>query len=81
MRNPELKFKQDFSVLERPPIAQPQDPSNPSTASHRLELAQQMTDWSSPTGALAARVRVNRVWQHLLESASWKRLQTLVFPE
>ena len=54
-----------FSVLERPPIAQPQDPSNPSTASHRLELAQQMTDWSSPTGALAARVRVNRVWQHL----------------
>ena len=54
-----------FSVLERPPIAQPQDPSNPSTASQRLELAQQMTDWSSPTGALAARVRVNRVWQHL----------------
>ena len=54
-----------FSVLERPPIAQPQDSSNPSTASQRLELAQQMTDWSSPTGALAARVRVNRVWQHL----------------
>ncbi len=54
-----------FSVLERPPIAQPQDPSIPSTASQRLELAQQMTDWSSPTGALAARVRVNRIWQHL----------------
>ena len=66
MRNPELKFKQGFSrYLNVPPIAQPQDPSNPSTASHRLELAQQMTDWSSPTGALAARVRVNRVWQHL----------------
>jgi hypothetical protein len=35
-----------------------------SKASGRLELAQWLTDPASPAGALAARVMVNRVWQH-----------------
>jgi Protein of unknown function (DUF1553)/Protein of unknown function (DUF1549)/Planctomycete cytochrome C len=36
-----------------------------ATSGRRLALARWLTDWSSPAGALAARVRVNRIWQHL----------------
>jgi hypothetical protein len=36
-----------------------------ATSGRRLELAHWITDWQSPGGALAARVYVNRVWQHL----------------
>ena len=36
-----------------------------STSGRRLALAQQLTNWESPAGALAVRVRVNRVWQRL----------------
>lgn len=35
------------------------------TSGRRLALARWLTDWSSPAGGLAARVRVNRIWQHL----------------
>lgn len=35
------------------------------SSGRRLALAQQLTNWSTPAGALAARVRVNRIWQHL----------------
>ena len=36
-----------------------------ATSGRRLELAEQLTDWESPAGALVARVRVNRIWQRL----------------
>ncbi|MGD9723244.1 MAG: PSD1 and planctomycete cytochrome C domain-containing protein [Pirellulales bacterium] len=36
-----------------------------TTSGRRLALARWVTDWQSPSGALAARVYVNRVWQHL----------------
>ncbi len=35
------------------------------TSGRRLALALWLTDWSSPAGGMAARVMVNRVWQHL----------------
>ncbi|MEX0977289.1 MAG: DUF1553 domain-containing protein, partial [Pirellulales bacterium] len=35
------------------------------TSGRRLALAHWLTDWNSPAGALVARVRVNRIWQHL----------------
>jgi hypothetical protein len=35
------------------------------TSGRRLALALWLTDWRSPAGGLAARVMVNRVWQHL----------------
>jgi hypothetical protein len=35
------------------------------TSGRRLVLARQLTDWSSPAGALVTRVRVNRIWQRL----------------
>ena len=35
------------------------------TSGRRLALVHWLTDWSSPAGGLAARVRVNRIWQHL----------------
>jgi mono/diheme cytochrome c family protein len=41
-------------------------PAGPSASSgRRLALARTLTDWSSPCGALVARVQANRVWQHL----------------
>jgi mono/diheme cytochrome c family protein len=42
-------------------------PANAPTSSsgRRLELARRLTDPSSRAGALVARVRVNRIWQHL----------------
>ncbi len=39
-------------------------PAGP-TSGRRLALAQWITDWDAPSGGLAARVMVNRVWQHL----------------
>jgi hypothetical protein len=36
-----------------------------SSSGRRLALARRLTDWEAPSGALVARVRVNRVWQHL----------------
>jgi hypothetical protein len=36
-----------------------------TTSGRRLALARRLTDWSTPAGALVARVRVNRVWQRL----------------
>ncbi len=39
-------------------------PAGP-TSGRRLALARWLTDWNSPAGGLAARVFVNRVWQHL----------------
>ncbi|MBI3839673.1 MAG: DUF1553 domain-containing protein, partial [Planctomycetia bacterium] len=39
-------------------------PAGP-TSGRRLALALWLTDWESPAGGLAARVMVNRVWQHL----------------
>jgi hypothetical protein len=36
-----------------------------ATSGRRLALAKWVSDWDSPAGALAARVYVNRVWQHL----------------
>lgn len=35
------------------------------TSGRRLALAQWLTDWDAPSGGLAARVMVNRVWAHL----------------
>ena len=35
------------------------------TSGRRLALARWLTDWQAPSGGLAARVMVNRVWQHL----------------
>jgi hypothetical protein len=35
------------------------------TSGRRLALAAQLTDWTSPAGALVARVRVNRIWMHV----------------
>jgi len=35
------------------------------TSGRRLALARWLTDWQAPAGGLAARVYVNRVWQHL----------------
>jgi mono/diheme cytochrome c family protein len=39
-------------------------PAGP-TSGRRLALALWITDWDAPSGGLAARVMVNRVWQHL----------------
>lgn len=36
-----------------------------TTSGRRLALARWLTDWNEPAGGLAARVLVNRVWQHL----------------
>ena len=36
-----------------------------NSSGRRLALARWLTDWESRTGALVARVRVNRVWQRL----------------
>lgn len=54
-----------FSVLESD--EQPDNTPNVEVAAEhqRLQFARQLTDWSSPLGGLAARVRVNRIWQHL----------------
>jgi hypothetical protein len=41
-----------------------QQPHGP-TSGRRLALARWLTDWKAPSGGLAARVMVNRVWQHL----------------
>jgi hypothetical protein len=63
-----------FAVLCRDESAARQNLPNPSapsvqpagaTSGRRLALARWLTDWSSPAGALVARVRVNRIWQHL----------------
>ncbi|MEX0679318.1 MAG: DUF1549 and DUF1553 domain-containing protein [Pirellulales bacterium] len=50
----------------KPPGGTPGSPQPAGqTSGRRLALARWLTDWSSPAGALAARVRVNRIWQHL----------------
>lgn len=40
-------------------------PPYAGTSGRRLALAKRLTDANSPAGALVARVRVNRIWQHL----------------
>ena len=54
-----------FSVLDEPTVLEMPQPVGNVTSGRRMRLAQQLTDWDSPTGALAARVRTNRIWQHL----------------
>jgi hypothetical protein len=59
-----------FAVLsssESPAAADRSAPAPPAgeTSGRRLALARWLTDWTSPAGGLAARARVNRVWQHL----------------
>jgi hypothetical protein len=48
-----------------PPSSTPPPKPVGQTSGRRLALAHWLTDHSTPAGALAARVRVNRVWQHL----------------
>ncbi|MBA61477.1 MAG: hypothetical protein CMJ76_03840 [Planctomycetaceae bacterium] len=54
-----------FSVIDVPTDLTAQQPGHSDTSGRRLALALQLTNWSTPTGALTARVRVNRIWQHL----------------
>jgi mono/diheme cytochrome c family protein len=60
-----------FSVLRTSEARSTIDSTDPAaqpigeTSGRRLALAHWLTDWQSPAGGLAARVYVNRVWQHL----------------
>jgi hypothetical protein len=45
------------TIADAPPYA--------GTSGRRLALAKRLTDVGTPAGALVARVRVNRIWQHL----------------
>jgi hypothetical protein len=53
-----------LSALGTSPLAKSAKPAG-ATSGRRLALARWLTDWQSPAGGLAARVMVNRVWQHL----------------
>ncbi len=54
------------TILSASPAAAPLDgpPPYPGTSGRRLALAHRLTDAATPAGALVARVRVNRIWQH-----------------
>ena len=68
-QNPGREVKPGFlevlTDLDKPQVVEDSPPTNGSSG-RRLALARWLTDKHSPAGALSARVRINRVWQHLL---------------
>ncbi|MFO1020846.1 MAG: PSD1 and planctomycete cytochrome C domain-containing protein [Planctomycetales bacterium] len=63
-----------FTVFRPANATAPISPGNLSGSGRRLALARELTDLKTTVGALAIRVRVNQIWQHLFG-------QGLVHPE